>query len=69
MLTQKLNDLVGKTVLLETKEGFVRKALVTELRCDHMEINGVACKLPIEIVLSEDDPLPVSQIRSIKALE
>lgn len=57
-----LSQLIGKRVVIETREGFNRTATLTEVRYGSMKMLGSVVEYPTEIVLDGDDPLPFTQL-------
>ncbi len=61
-----LSPMVNKRVKLETKEGHIRKALLTEVRFAGLKLQGQDVEYPTEVVLDGDDPIAFTQIRYIE---
>jgi hypothetical protein len=58
-----LSQLIGKRVSIETHEGHLRTASLTEVRYKTTHIAGYTVETPDGIVLDGDDLISFSQIR------
>lgn len=59
----------GKIVDLRTREGFVRRAKLTEVRYYTLTINGIVIEVPDTILLDGDDEIPFAQIETMSVAD
>lgn len=57
--------MIGRKIKVETREGFRRTGILTEVKFLDLTILGVEVSLPREIVLDGDFPIPFEQIRDV----